>query len=205
MELKAPSSTPLLFLSAFLSTLSLFIRLVPLKFASKAKALFLSLSKLEGISVLIGFLVGRLRSCGINSPARFTSLWLYSQCRNHARTDIPCCAAHSALLKHQKQRSANRGRWMRIVRIVNCLMLSREQSINVVNAIIKTYKWHYYQRDMFTRGNNIARLSNKFLLTAFIMRCKIWNVWFLYITLCDKFKRRTSINFNVSVLIIELF
>jgi len=151
--------------------------------------LFLSvLAKLEGVSALIGPLVGRLRSCGINSPARFTSLWLYSQCRNHARTDIPCCAAHSALLKHQKQpRSAKRGWRTRMVRIVDCLMLSREQSINVINAIIKTYKWHCYQRNMFTRGNNVARLNKNFLLTAFITRSRIENVQFLYILYLGKF------------------
>lgn len=104
-----------------------FIRLVPLEFTSKARAFSLSLApSLEDVS-LIGLLVERLRSCGINSPARFTSLWLYSQCRNHARTDIPCCAAHSALSEHQKQRSADgeprcwRTRAVRIGRLFNAL------------------------------------------------------------------------------------
>lgn len=108
----------------------LFIRLVPLEFTSKARAFSLSfslsVSRLEDVS-LIGLLVERLRSCGINSPARFTSLWLYSQCRNHARTDIPCCAAHSALSKHRKQRRADRVAGERAS--ADCLTLSREQSI----------------------------------------------------------------------------
>lgn len=64
-------------------------------FESLASQAFVSLSlsfqfdaRTRDVSALIGLPVRRLRSCGINSPARFTSLWLYARCRNRARTGI---------------------------------------------------------------------------------------------------------------------
>jgi len=89
----------------------------------------------RSVSALIGLLVGRLRSCGINSPARFTSLWLYSRCRNRARTDIPCCAAHSALSERRKvrcaDRSVDRGWRRRAMLLADCLMRPEGQEPNV--------------------------------------------------------------------------